>query len=284
MAAPAHQTAATTLHQARTTKTRTLKRPQKAPSSGASTGPGRAHASLDIARHPQVRRHISPPSQPAKVATTKDIAPTVHPHVAKAHAAVSTQPPTNGAVLKQDYRRRKKAQKSPAPPVATQSIPVVHPIKKQRRFSRRTLSISGASIAVGVIIVAFIIINLPALSTRIASASADITAQIPRYTPTSYTLQLPVAASEQVVTMTFRSRQSGATYTLQQSASTWDSQALRTVVERDASGRFLTTLDRGITLYTYGNNASWVNKGMLYKIEASERLDSEVIMQIANSL
>ena len=55
------------------------------------------------------------------------------------------------------------------------------------------------------------------------------------------------------------------------------------MIEENSKGRFLTSRDRGITVYTHDGNAAWVNRGILYTIEGDAGLSSDAIMRIANS-
>ena len=72
-------------------------------------------------------------------------------------------------------------------------------------------------------------------------------------------------------------------FVISQSNSPWNSDAVRSMIEENSKGRFLTSRDRGITVYTHDGNAAWVNRGILYTIEGDAGLSSDAIMRIANS-
>ena len=74
-------------------------------------------------------------------------------------------------------------------------------------------------------------------------------------------------------------------YTVTQTKSSWDSTAvLDNYVTPRAGVSYIPYTERGLTIYTYGNNAAWVNGGILYTIEGNAPLSSEQIRHIATSL
>ena len=50
------------------------------------------------------------------------------------------------------------------------------------------------------------------------------------------------------------------------------------------AGKYATYNDAGLTIYTYGTDAAWVNGGVLYTVEGSANLSNEQIRRIATSL
>lgn len=60
--------------------------------------------------------------------------------------------------------------------------------------------------------------------------------------------------------------------------------AVKAKAEQDASGEVTTTSERGLTIFTYKNNAIWVNGGILYSISGDASLSGDQIRQIATSL
>lgn len=82
------------------------------------------------------------------------------------------------------------------------------------------------------------------------------------------------------------SASSGQSYTLKQARSTWDSKAVKEYVAKKADGKYIDTPEtqKGITIYTYGGNAAWVNAGILYTIEGDANLTSTQIRRIATSM
>lgn len=252
-----------------------------------SRPPSSARRSMDIAKHPGVTK-FSPQTpdlaQAAKtqtkpIAATPDIAPVAHPAVKK-HAelrAVQKNPKPSAQKPAQQIKQEaiKEALAQPA-----------HHHKKPGFFRRhrRVFSITTGVIAllVGIAYVAYL--NMPGLSVRIASAQAGISASYPQYTPSGYSLRGAVNYGDGQVTMTFGANAGNTSYSVRQVKSSWDSNAVREMVERESDGQFITTLDRGLTVYTYSGNAAWVNGGILYTISGDTPLSSEQIVRIATSL
>jgi hypothetical protein len=46
----------------------------------------------------------------------------------------------------------------------------------------------------------------------------------------------------------------------------------------------LTYSERGLTVYTYGSKAAWVNGGILYTLNGNAPLNSDQILKIASSM
>ena len=72
-------------------------------------------------------------------------------------------------------------------------------------------------------------------------------------------------------------------FTIKQEKSDWNSSAVREFVDSKSKDT-TTTNSNGLTIYTYGSNAAWVNHGVLYTLEGDAPLSSEQIQRIANSM
>ena len=73
-------------------------------------------------------------------------------------------------------------------------------------------------------------------------------------------------------------------YTVRQEKSSWDSSAVKEyITEKSGTAPATTTVD-GLTLYTSGAETSWVNGGILYRIEGDAVLSGEQIRKIATSM
>ena len=109
---------------------------------------------------------------------------------------------------------------------------------------------------------------MPSLSVRVAAAQAGVNATYPEYRPDGYGMSGAVAYSEGQVSMKFASNGGSENFTINQSKSNWDSSAvLDNYVKQKAGDNYITYNERGLTVYTYGSNAAWVNNGVLYTIE-----------------
>lgn len=240
------------------------------------------HRSLDIARHPQVKKVAL---APIKAPEVPDIAPRMHPHVEKANQHVAAKKTAHQS-LPQNAPTPKEVKEAEIARVLENA-----PTRKERRTKKqrsarhkKVTRLSAVIIAIIVILGVIVWINLPMLSVRFAASQTGVSAAIPHYTPEGFRLQLPVATKDNHVTITYASADSKTSFALEQSNSSWNSDAVRAMVEQDSKGRFLTSRDRGITVYTYDGNAAWVNRGILYTIDGDAELSSDAIMRIANSL
>ena len=91
--------------------------------------------------------------------------------------------------------------------------------------------------------------------------------------------------SDGQVTLKFASNSNDNYYTVDQVRSSWDSSAvLDNVVTPEAGANYVTTKERGLTIYTFESSAAWVNGGILYQIDSKAPLTGDQIRRIATSL
>ena len=150
---------------------------------------------------------------------------------------------------------------------------------------RRLVSVGSTAIAVLLLGAYFTYINMPALSTRIAASQAGINASYPNYQPSGYSLNGPVAYQQGSVIMKFAANGSNENFTLAQTRSEWDSSAvLENYIKPKSRDKYTTTAANGLTIYSYGTHAAWVNAGILYTVDGNAELAPEQIQKIAASL
>lgn len=157
----------------------------------------------------------------------------------------------------------------------------------KKKTSKKSRHLSVASAALGVLLLAgyFTYLNMPNLSVRVAAAQAGIDAKYPEYHPVGYRLDGPVAYRDGEVNMRFASNSGPSNFSLSQTKSAWDSSALlENFVNPESEGRYATYSDAGLTIYTYGNSAAWVNAGILYTVDGSATLSGEQVRRMATSL
>ena len=215
-----------------------------------------------------------------------DVAPATHPHVHKAHeiSKIKAEAPLPDAPAK---RLTSQEIKQSALQQAIHNTPVNHQPVKHRVLKRhpRTLGILSATLALVMLGGYFTYINMPSISTRVAAAEAGINAQYPSYRPDGYSLNGLVGYRQDIVTMRFASNSGPQSFVLNQAKSSWDSSAvLDNYVAPRAGTDYIPYAEQGLTIYMYGNNAAWVNGGILYTIEGNAPLSSEQIRHIATSL
>lgn len=271
-------------------------RPQVAPIAAAP-----AKTPTEIPKPLQKTTAVASASQ----ARQMDIAPVRHPAAVKAQqlqAKKAAQPtklkrPTVAAPINQSI-------KVPAQPVHTPSQVIKNnaidkalkdaptkkeqkPFKKKSFFARhpRLLSIGSASLALVMLGGYFTYLNMPNLSVRVAATQAGINATYPDYQPDGYRLAGAIAAEEGKVQMKFASNSGPQKYVITQEKSAWDSSAVVDNLVKPASNdSYVTTNERGLTIYTFDGNAAWVNGGILYTVGGDAPLSSEQIRRIATSL
>lgn len=249
----------------------------KAPAPRPSTG------SMDmkrtVKRSPQISRFAREPQAVAAKRHSVDIAPVAHPVVQKAHAVqhASKPVPAKTAPSARDIKHSELGKA-----LATAATPEVS-AKKQPK--RRALNVATASLGVLLLTGYFTYVNMPNLSVRVAAAQAGIDASYPEYRPVGYRLNGPVAYQDGQVSMKFASNSGPVAFSLNQAKSNWDSSALlEKYVDPRSDGKYATYNDGGLTIYTYGTDAAWVNGGILYTVEGSATLSNEQVRRIATSM
>ena len=270
-----------------------------------------------FAKHPVIEQPVTakttstkevavPAAKPVAKPTTKPVAkPAVKP-VAKKLARTNTnekpdRAPTHHPVAARALQRsQKKTPVIAAAPTTKQvkdaaidralKTPKV-PAQKTRKRTliknavfRRSVIISA--IAIVIIALAITIYRVvPSISVSIAAAQAGISASYPEYTPDGYSLSHPVTYSDGEVSLKFASHSNDNYYTITQTRSSWDSSAvLDNIVTPAADANYITTKERGLTIYSYDAHATWVNGGILYQIASKAPLSGDQIRKIATSL
>ena len=237
---------------------------------------------MDIARprHAAVSRFAPHPVGALKPAPKSfDVSPVTHPHVAKAHAlSAAKQQPLTRAITASEIKDHavknavKAAKKRP-------------PLKSRFAPRQRIAAVLSASLAIVILGGYVTYLNMPSLSVRVAAAQAGIDASYPNYRPDGYALNGPVTYSDGKVAMNFKANGGEQKFTVAESKSGWNSEALLdNYVTPKAGSDYVPYIERGLTIYTYGNNAAWVNGGILYTIEGDAPLSNSQMRRIATSL
>lgn len=247
------------------------------------SAPGRH---MDFAKSADVSRFAKHPTIAApapKPAATPDKPAQVHPVAERAlargaakkqQAKIAAKPVTAKQVKDAEISKALAAPKVKEPKES----------KKDKKSLRRLIIIGGIVLALLVSLYAVWRL-IPSISVSVAAAQAGIEATYPEFTPDGYSLSQPVTFSDGEVDLKFTSNSNDNYYTINQSRSTWDSSAvLDNVVAPTAGANYVTTKERGLTIYTFETNAAWVNGGILYKIDSKAPLSGDQIRRIATSL
>ncbi len=212
-----------------------------------------------------------------------DIGPVAHPSVTKANrqlqkpVQIVAAQPKPAAIIKKE-----------AIDTAFASAPSHsgnHQQVSRTKRAPRLLSIASASLALLLLGGYFTYLNMPSLSVRVAAAQAGINASYPSYHPDGYSLNGPVAYTQGEVMMKFAANAGPQNFTVTQTKSNWDSSAvLDNYVKQKAGDNYVAYDEHGLTIYTYGGNAAWVNGGILYTISGDAPLSSDQVRRIATSM
>ena len=126
--------------------------------------------------------------------------------------------------------------------------------------------------------------NYPKFALQNASNQAGLSASLPGYLPSSYTLS-NTETRPGLVTLNFSSPSSTEPLKIAQHRTSWDSRSLLDNFVTRTTDDYSTVQSQGLTIYLFNNNqAAWVNRGIMYSIEGSSRLSREQILKIAYSL
>lgn len=246
---------------------------------------------MDIARSKSIAHfapHTPKPAvtiQPKHITAKKqfDIAPAKHPLITKANKLHSDtkKSPIQPAITPNANKSAKEQIIAEAfSKLANQQAVTNTKLKRKYKF----INFFILGILLLIMIGYFVFINIPAISVNVASAQAGISATFPKYYPDGYSPDGPVSYSDRVVTINFKANTGPKKFTITQSKSSWDSTAVKSKINTDSKGSFSTTAENGLTIYTYDNNASWVNGGILYTITGDAPLSNSQIRHIATSL
>lgn len=162
-----------------------------------------------------------------------------------------------------------------------------HEVYQAGRLSpkARLASVAATSLALILLGGYLTYINIPNLSIRVAAANAGIDASLPHYQPNGYRIHGPIAYTDGQVTVDYQQNGGNDHYTILQKASDWDPQAtLDNYVKPESKNDYQIHSSQGLTVYTYGNKAVWVNGGILHIIDGNAPLSGQQVERIAVSM
>lgn len=268
-----------TAQKSQTLVRRATKKPVATPASRPNRLQGR---SMDIARNGKITKFAPHPVKPVVKATPPaDIPAVAHPAVAKAHAQHIKKQKNVALATPQSSKNIKEQAITEA-----MGKPAVK-VSKKSFFKRNPKFVNMFTVgAVIVLLGAYLTyLNIPSWSVRVAAGQAGIDATYPEYRPDGYSIDGPVTYNDGQVMINFMANTGTSKFSLKQSKSSWDSSAvLDNIVRKKVGDKYITSQERGLTIYTYNGNAAWVNAGILYTIEGDAPLSSAQIRRIATSL
>lgn len=229
--------------------------------------------------HKSAQHHLAAPVAAKPVHHEQHVAPRMHPVAAKAlaqAAPAAAHQPQSSKELKEALIRERLAEATPNHE---------HHSKKRRLTHQpRLATILTSSLALLLLAGYLTYINLPNISMRVAATRAGISANYPNYKPDGYHFAGPITYQPGEVNISFQSNTNERNFVIKQKASSWDSQAVLDNYVTKKTGTYLTYQERGLTIYSFGNKAAWVNGGLLYTIEGNAPLGSDQLLKIATSM
>lgn len=232
---------------------------------------------MDIARSSRIN-HFASKSINKLSQISNDIKHTRHPLIQKVEQI-------RQSVTKANQPKSMQEIKEAAINEAMSKIKPAQTKKQFFLFNKKYRVINIISLSLLTILIAGLIVYfyVPSISVGIASRQAGINANFPAYYPDGYSLNGPVTFSNGEVLINFKSNTNSSKFSIKQTKSSWDSSAVRNKVSKDSGGEFITTEEKGLTIFTYKGNASWVNGGILYTINGDANLSGDQIRRIATS-
>jgi hypothetical protein len=158
-------------------------------------------------------------------------------------------------------------------------------IARKLRIKSRTLAI-GASVVVALLIGGFVAYqNIPSLEMRVAASRAGFDASLPKWSPSGFALAGPIDYKKGEVALKYEVPTDDREFELVQKPSDWTPDTLLNNYVVEATDQYQTYHDKGLTVYIYdGSNATWVDRGVWYKLEGNSQLSGEQIIDLASSL
>ena len=242
----------------------------------ATVDPGRLKHARQVSRSDMVTRFGVIPAQARSIPSTSR---TVSPNAAQtaprhiAPAPIRTRQPSADIF----ERALASASSHTQAPVKTKHAP-----RKKTHRLRRVASVAASSLAILLIVGFVAYLNQTALQMRLASSRAGISATLPHWQPTGFTIG-SFSYKPNTVTVSFHGATDPArTFSLSQTASNWDSSALLSDFVLPNAQTYQTIETQGTTIYTYGNNnATWVNGGIWYTLTTNGSLSTTDIVRLA---
>ncbi len=158
-------------------------------------------------------------------------------------------------------------------------------LSRRLRVSSKIINITAASLA-ALLIAGFIAYqNAPNLSMRLAAARAGMHGVLPDYQPAGFGLAGPIEYKRGQITLHYKSHSDERQFQVNQRISGWNSATLLENFVAADRHAYQTYEDNGKTIYIYGgDNATWVDGGVWYRIEGKSSLNNDQLLRLASSM
>lgn len=157
---------------------------------------------------------------------------------------------------------------------------------QSKKALQKPLSVGAAALAV-IIMGGYIWVNnYNNLSIRTASQRAGIVASLPHYTPSNYKLDGPISYGTGFVSFNLKNnKDSDKLIAVIQRKSDWNSASLLELYVTPKTKDYVAVNSQGLKIYLYGEGqATWVNRGLQYVVQANSSLSRDQIVKMAQSL
>lgn len=161
---------------------------------------------------------------------------------------------------------------------------IERPMRTHFRWSRIIFAFACAAMAVFAIVY-FVNLNSPDISLKVAAMQTGIDATYPSYVPRDYAIS-DIASENGRITLSFKNSGNGNNFVIIEEESSWDSSALMSnFIQPEYGNNYEMIREQGVTLFISGDDAAWVNNGIVYKLKTiSGTLTKKQIKAIAVSL
>lgn len=179
----------------------------------------------------------------------------------------------------------------PQPTLKEMASQLSSPAEQQATSEKKTkfqkpLSVGAAALAVLIMGGYIWVNNYNNLSIRTASQRAGIVASLPHYTPSDYKLNGPISYGTGFVSFNLKnSKDTSKNIAVIQRKSDWDSASLLELYVSPKTKDYVAVDSQGLKIYLYGDGqATWVNRGLQYVVQANSSLSRDQIVKMAQSL
>ncbi|HUD11397.1 MAG TPA: hypothetical protein VMS08_03230 [Candidatus Saccharimonadia bacterium] len=205
-------------------------------------------------------------------------------HIGHAPTTASAKAPEMPHLAAMQHEAMTKLAPAPQPQMAMSRAPMRMSWAPHFKVTPHT-GRSLATISVVVLMAGYIWIqNYPKMALQNASNVAGLSASLPGFMPSSYSLAHTSTVPGQV-TLKYTSPSAQQALKIAQSRSDWDSNSLLDDFVSKNADDYAAVDGEGLTIFLFNDNeATWVNHGIWYSIEGASRLSRQQILKIAYSL
>lgn len=179
-----------------------------------------------------------------------------------------------------------KEKASNADGVKSHHIKPYHKKTHSKVRSRRYLAGMAAAVFAAFLFMGFLAYQkVPQIAVKVAARNAGFDAKVPGNIPSGYAYKSPVSASKDSLTIEYKSNTDKRAFQITQKPSNWTSESLLSNYLIEGKKQYQAYYNKGMTVFIYdNNNATWVDKGVWFTLNANGSLSSDQILSIASSI